>query len=141
MQKDKLILIAEDDAVLRMIIIKQLSKLGYIGHIAENGQEAVLMANKIPYCLILMDIQMPKMDGISATIEIRKNEKHGRTPIVALTATTDKSTCLNAGMDDFLSKPITMEQLQAAIDKWVLPSARDSDWPERSTSPTVPRSS
>jgi two-component system, sensor histidine kinase and response regulator len=120
MDKTKLILIAEDDPVLQMVIVKQLSNLGYIGHVVGDGQEAVLMAKKIPYCLILMDIQMPKMDGIHATIEIRKQEK-SRTPIVALTATTDQATCLNAGMDDFLSKPITIEQLKAAIDKWVGP--------------------
>lgn len=120
MEKSKLILIAEDDAVLQMVIVKQLSKLGYIGHVVDDGQEAVLMAKKIPYCMILMDIQMPKMDGIHATIEIRKQENgKRRTPIVALTATTDQATCLSAGMDDFLSKPITIEQLKAAIDKWV----------------------
>jgi CheY-like chemotaxis protein len=123
MEKERLILIAEDDAVLRLVIVKQLSKIGYIGHVAEDGQEAVLMAAKIPYCMILMDIQMPRMDGITATIEIRKNEAgKSRTPILALTATTDKATCSNAGMDDFLSKPITIEQLQAAIDKWVGPA-------------------
>jgi two-component system sensor histidine kinase/response regulator len=122
MEKDRLILVAEDDPVLRLVIIKQLSKLGYVGHVAEDGQEAVLMAAKIPYCMILMDIQMPKMDGINATIAIRKAEQGGRRiPIVALTATTDKATCTSAGMDDFLSKPITLEQLQAAIEKWVGP--------------------
>lgn len=123
MTNPKLILVAEDDAVLRLVIIKQLSKLGCIGHVAENGQEAVLMARKIPYSMILMDIQMPKMDGISATVEIRRNEaKLGhRTPILALTATTDKDTCTQAGMDDFLSKPITIEQLKTAIEKWVGP--------------------
>lgn len=123
METERLILVAEDDAVLRLVIVKQLSKLGYVGHVAEDGQEAVLMAAKIPYCMILMDIQMPKMDGIHATVEIRKNEAgKRRTPIIALTATTDKTTCSNAGMDDFLSKPITIEQLQAAINKWVGPA-------------------
>lgn len=122
--RDKLILIAEDDAVLRLIIVKQLSKLGYVGHVVENGAEAVVMAAKIPYKLILMDIQMPKLDGVEATKAIRKAEqKTGRrVPIVALTATTDRQTCLNAGMDDFLSKPITIEQLQSAVDRWVVHS-------------------
>jgi two-component system, sensor histidine kinase and response regulator len=124
-ERDKLILIAEDDAVLRLIIVKQLSKLGYIGHTVENGAEAVVMAAKIPYKLILMDIQMPKMDGIEATKAIRQAEQERsgkRVPIVALTATTDRETCLEAGMDDFLSKPITTEQLQSAFDKWAVQS-------------------
>jgi CheY-like chemotaxis protein len=123
MKEANLILIAEDDPVLRMVIIKQLSRLGFVGHTAENGAEAVVMASKIPYVLILMDIQMPKMDGIAATIEMRKQEtaRGTRTPIVALTATTDKSTCLSAGMDDFMSKPITIEQLKRVIERWVSP--------------------
>lgn len=117
----KLILVVEDDPVLRVVVVKQLSRLGYIGHIAQNGAEAVIMAKKIPYSMILMDIHMPKMDGIAATVEIRRNEKsaHPRTPIVALTATADKPRCMNAGMDDFLSKPITLEQLRSAIERWL----------------------
>ncbi len=120
MQKTKLILIAEDDVVLGIIVVKQLSKLGFIGHIADNGQQAVMMAAKIPYCLILMDIQMPKLDGISATIQIRKSEME-RIPIVAITATADQLSCSSAGIDDFLRKPITPEQLRGVIEKWVGP--------------------
>jgi CheY-like chemotaxis protein len=119
---DRLVLVAEDDAVVRMVVVKYLSKLGFVAHTAEDGQEAALMAKKIPYCLILMDILMPKMDGIAATAEIRKHEREGRrTPIVALTSTANKDDCVAAGMDDFLSKPITMEQLQSAIERWVGP--------------------
>jgi CheY-like chemotaxis protein len=122
MQNQNLILVAEDDPVVRMVVVKQLSKLGYVAHTAEDGQEAALMAAKIPYCMILMDILMPKMDGIAATREIRKHEREGhRTPIIALTSTTDKTACVAAGMDDFLSKPITVQQIQAAIEKYVGP--------------------
>ena len=119
--RDKLILVAEDDAVVRLTIVKQLSKLGYIGHTVENGAEAVVMATKIPYCMILMDIQMPKVDGIEATRQIRQAEKRSgkRIPIIALTATADRQTCLEAGMDDFLSKPITPEQLTSAFQRWI----------------------
>jgi len=120
MEHEKLILVAEDDAVLGIIVVKQLSKLGFIAHLADNGQQAVLMAAKIPYCLILMDIQMPKLDGLSATIQIRKDEAR-RIPIIALTATADLLSCKGAGMDDFLHKPITIEQLREAIEKWVGP--------------------
>jgi CheY-like chemotaxis protein len=119
-----LILIAEDDAVLRLVLVKQLSRLGYVGHAAENGAEAVVMASKIPYSLILMDIQMPKMDGMSATRAIRENESaSGRIPIIALTANADKGACIDAGMDDFLAKPITLEQLSAVLAKWTTPLA------------------
>ena len=122
---DKLILVVEDDPVLQMVIVKQLSRLGFVGHVADNGALAVLMAQKISYVLILMDIQMPKMDGITATQQIRKNEQRAgrRTPIVALTATTDRATCLQAGMDDFLHKPITLDQLKRAVEKYVSPVA------------------
>lgn len=122
MDNQQLILVAEDDPVIQMVVVKHLSKLGYVAHTVGDGQEAALMAAKIPYCMILMDIIMPKMDGIAATTEIRKNEREGRrTPIVALTSTTDKTACVAAGMDDFISKPITLQQLQTAIEKWVGP--------------------
>lgn len=123
MEKQKLVLVAEDDPVVGMAVTKLLSSLGIIAHLVHNGQEAVLMANKIPYCLILMDIQMPKVDGIQATREIRNQEikSKRRVPIVALTATTDQQACIEAGMDAFLSKPITKDQLQPLLDRYVGP--------------------
>lgn len=120
-KEENLILVADDDPVLRMILIKYLSELGYIGHTAENGEEAVLMAAKIPYRLILMDIQMPRMDGVTATAEIRKSATGKTVPIIALTATTDKASCLASGMNDFLSKPISKDTLNSAITTWTLP--------------------
>lgn len=123
MQKEKLVLVVEDDAVVGMAVTKLLSNLGFIATLVHNGQEAVLMANRIPYSLILMDIQMPKMDGIAATREIRKQETKSqkRVPIVALTATADHQACTEAGMDAFLSKPITMEQLRPILERYVGP--------------------
>lgn len=120
-----LVLVAEDDAVIRLVIVRQLSQMGYIGHTAENGAEAVIMASKIPYSIIFMDVQMPKLNGIDATIAIRKAERM-RIPIIALTGTADRNTCVEAGMDDFMEKPITQDKLAHMISKWSKPLTTQS---------------
>lgn len=121
----KLILVADDNKTSQLVTVLQLKQLGYVGHTVNNGREAVEAAAKTPYSLILMDCQMPDMDGFEATGIIRHSESEiGRhTPIIGLTAQAmegDRERCLQAGMDDYLSKPATLERLKHLVDSWVI---------------------
>jgi len=116
------ILLAEDNPVNQKLAAKILERRGYSVAIAENGAAAVALWEKEPFDLILMDVQMPEMDGFEATARIREKEKAlGRhTPIVAMTAHAlkgDRERCLEAGMDGYVAKPIQREELFAAIEK------------------------
>ncbi len=118
------ILVAEDNEVNQMVARKILEKMGHIVEVAPNGRAAVEAWQTQPYDLILMDCQMPEMDGYQATREIRRRESGTtlRTPIVALTADAIKSAdeaCRAAGMDDYLSKPIDRERLQAVLQRYL----------------------
>ncbi len=118
------ILVAEDNLINQQLIMHILTKLGYEIKIVQNGLEAVEWAQQQSYDLILMDMQMPEMDGIEATRTIR--ETLSKQPvIIALTANTmqgDQEECLNAGMDDYLSKPLKLEDLIAKLEKWHRPN-------------------
>lgn len=121
----KLILVADDNKTSQLVTVLQLKQLGYVGHTVNNGREAVDAALKTPYSLILMDCQMPDVDGFEATGIIRHTESEiGRhTPIIGLTAQAmegDRERCLQAGMDDYLSKPATLERLKNLVDSWVI---------------------
>ena len=123
-QNAPLILLAEDNLVNQKVAQLQITKLGYALHIVNNGQEAVDAMNTQPYAAILMDCQMPVMDGFEATGAIRKAEKTGsrRLPIIAMTANAmqgDRERCLAAGMDDYISKPISAEQLSSVLARWI----------------------
>jgi len=115
-QKGK-ILVAEDNPVNRMLICKILEKLGYDVDSAEDGLQAVEKVEEINPALILMDIQMPFMDGIEATKQIRLN--HNDIVIIALTANANRSECISAGMNDFLTKPSNMAELKKVIDHYL----------------------
>ncbi len=120
------ILLAEDNLVNQKVALKQLQSLGYSADVAGNGQEVLQLLEKIPYDLILMDCQMPVLDGLETTKEIHRWQESrfatGRHPvIIAMTANAmkeDKQMCLDAGMDDYLSKPVLKEDLAAVLKCW-----------------------
>lgn len=115
------VLLAEDNAINRKVASHMLKKLGYHFDIAHNGRECVALAASGTYDLILMDCEMPEMDGLAATREIRLAEPPGRhVPIVALTANAlagAEAQCLAAGMDGYLTKPVQMETLRSTLQR------------------------
>jgi CheY-like chemotaxis protein len=114
------ILLAEDNRVNQELAARLLAKLGHSSVIANNGLEALALLATEVFDLVLMDIQMPEMDGIAATQQIRERETFtgAHMPIIAMTAHAlkgDRQRCLDAGMDGYVSKPISAKDLQAAI--------------------------
>jgi signal transduction histidine kinase/ActR/RegA family two-component response regulator len=117
------VLVAEDNAVNQRVAVKMLERLGCCVDVVADGKEAVRRVAAIPYDIVLMDCQMPEMDGYEATAAIR-NAGHDRTsiPIVAMTAHAlqgDRERCLAAGMDDYIPKPVQPADLRAIIEKYV----------------------
>ena len=136
------ILLAEDNIVNEKVAVRMLQRIGYRVDVVKNGQEAVEAIGRTSYDLVLMDCQMPEMDGLEATRNIREAEnvkreakdkispdavpltphENPRVPIIALTANAlpgDRQTCLESGMDDFLTKPVRIEELGKMISKWL----------------------
>ena len=116
------ILLAEDNLVNQKVAVRFLEKRGHTVVVAESGRQALDAWRKQPFDLILMDVQMPEMDGFEATALIREQEKSGakHVPIIAMTAHAmvgDRERCLAAGMDDYVSKPINTTDLFAAIER------------------------
>jgi CheY-like chemotaxis protein len=123
-ETDLPILVVEDNKVNQHVSMYLLKELGFVPEIVENGRLAVEAVQRKLYALILMDCQMPEMDGFEATQEIRKLETllGRRVPIVAMTAQAlegDREKCLLAGMDDYLSKPITARTLKEILNRWL----------------------
>jgi PAS domain S-box-containing protein len=119
------ILVVEDNLINQQVALGILQIQGYRVSVANNGREALDAYAQGAFDLILMDCQMPEMDGFEATVQIRKREQTSggrRVPIVALTANAmaqDREECLNAGMDDHLAKPFSMQTMQEMLDRWM----------------------
>jgi CheY-like chemotaxis protein len=116
------ILVVEDNEVVRKLLLQQLIRLGFAGKAVTNGKEAVQAFFHDGCQLVLMDVSMPVMGGLEATRLIREAEqeqKRVHTPIVAVTAVSDRETCLQAGMDDFLTKPFLIEHLRSVLARWL----------------------
>ena len=118
------VLVVEDNQINQMVAVKMLDKFGYKSLAVANGKEALLALRESNYDLVLMDCQMPEMDGYEATLQIRQSSqiKNTQIPIIAMTANafaSDKERCLQVGMNDYLTKPMTPKTLSEAIYKWL----------------------
>lgn len=116
------VLLAEDNLVNQRLAVRLLKKMGHQVVVAETGREALDALRTLNFDLILMDVQMPEMDGFEATREVRKREqgRQEHIPVIAMTAHAmngDRESCLNAGMDDYVAKPINREELRQAIER------------------------
>jgi CheY-like chemotaxis protein len=120
------ILVVEDNPVNQKVAAMQLAKLGIQADIAANGREGVEVLRKLPYDLVFMDCQMPEMNGYDATSEIRRlDSPNRRVPVIAMTAEAldgYRDRCLRAGMDDYITKPVSIEDLARVLRAW-LPDA------------------
>jgi CheY-like chemotaxis protein/HPt (histidine-containing phosphotransfer) domain-containing protein len=117
------ILLAEDNAINQKLAVNLLQKSGYSVDVVDNGKMAVEAMLNQDYTLVLMDVQMPELDGFEATREFRIKDTSGKkTPIIAMTAHAmkgDRERCLAAGMDDYLSKPLEPREFYQTINKWI----------------------
>ena len=130
--RDLSILLAEDNAVNQQVALALLGKRGYRVDLVENGYDAWQAVKKGAYDVVLMDIQMPRMDGLEAARRIRE-EGYTDLPIIALTAHAfqeERQRTVEAGMNDFLAKPFKPDELYAVIDKWTRPGGRRGETPE-----------
>jgi CheY-like chemotaxis protein len=117
------VLVVEDNAINQAVAVGMLARLGYHADVAADGRQAVEAVARHHYTAVLMDCQMPEMDGYEATREIRRRESGDRhVPIIAMTASateSDRDRCLAAGMDDYVPKPVRPEKMEAALQRWV----------------------
>jgi len=119
---DTRVLVVEDNKINRMVVEGILSKAGVIVETAGNGIEALNILKQKTFDLVLMDVQMPEMDGLEATQHIRRDLEINTLPIIALTAHAmkgDREMCLEAGMNDYIVKPLSQKRLLLTLSKWI----------------------
>lgn len=128
--KESKILLVEDNEMNQEVAIGILEDAGFVVDMAENGKVALEMLEKKSYDIVLMDMQMPVMDGVTATKELRKKEKFKDLPVIAMTANAmmgDKDICLAAGMNGYVAKPIDIGELWSTLKKWIKSSLSSSE--------------
>jgi len=121
------VLLVEDNTMNQLVATRMLAKLGYRTDVASNGREAIDAITVGDYDAVLMDCQMPEMDGYEATRQLRRAEAGtGRhLPVIAMTAAAmagDRETCLDAGMDDYITKPVSVDAISNVLDRWIVPT-------------------
>jgi CheY-like chemotaxis protein len=139
--RGKRVLLAEDNPINQEVAMQLLLDAGLAPDLADNGVLAVQMARETDYAIILMDMQMPLMDGIEATREIRRMAGRASTPILAMTANAfeaDRDSCLAAGMNDFLTKPVDPAHLFSILQRWLNDTAPATAPTAMSNSPSNP---
>ncbi len=122
------VLVVEDSEINQLVAVGILEHLGFSTEVADDGREALALLGRSSYDAVLMDCQMPEVDGYDATRELRRSEDGRRTPVIALTAGAvegERQRCLDAGMDDYLTKPIIPTEVDAALTRWLAPSEPD----------------
>jgi len=136
------VLVADDNTTNQKVARLMLENLGCRVDVSANGKEAVEMLDLLPYDMVLMDCEMPEMDGYEATAEIRRRHADDRhVPVVAMTAKAiqgDRERCLEAGMDDYISKPVRLEDLEMALARWVSGDGTVVESRQQSAPPTAP---
>ena len=131
-------LLVEDNSINQQVATQMLAELGISVSVANNGLEGVQTVEQHNYSVVLMDMQMPVMDGLQATQEIRKTKSADELTIIAMTANAmegDREKCIAAGMDDYVSKPIDPQKLFATLERWLKPiKIGEFPSPDRSSS-------
>ena len=126
-----LVLVVEDSPVNRLVAVHVLERCGFRAHVVNDGREALQALTTQAYDAVLMDCQMPNIDGYEATRELRRREAGSRhTPVIAMTAhamTGDRERCLAAGMDDYVAKPVRSQTLVEVLRRWIVDADQPSD--------------